>query len=483
MKKSAVILSLVLLVTVIINFAGCDSTKRSQYNIEITFDEQEKRVDGKMKVTYVNNTENMLDVVKFNVFFNAFREDAKMFPVKKSDMYKLYKNGFTYGESGIISVTNGKNALNYQLGGTDMTLLTVNLSKPLYPDEKAVICIEYSFKLCKAGLRTGYTDNVVNLGNFYPTLCVYDNGFIECPYYSFGDPFYSDTCDYIVKISLPNNYLVASSGIIKKSENKGNVTQKTYKLDNARDFAFVLSDRFKYLSAKAGDVTIDYYYINDNQPENSLKVAADAVNTFNRLFGNYAYKNYTVAETDFTQGGMEYPALSFISSDLEKQAYNEVIVHETAHQWWYGGVGNDQIAYGFLDEGLTEYTTVMFFDENKDYGLSKRYLMDNCENSYRSFCSIYNSFYKNVDTSMQKSLDKFNSEYEYVSIAYLKGCMFFNSLESAVGKESFLLALKEYYKTYCYKVATPYDLASVFTKIAGVPEKYFTSWYDGTAII
>jgi aminopeptidase N len=66
---------------------------------------------------------------------------------------------------------------------------------------------------------------------------------------------------------------------------------------------------------------------------------------------------------------MEYPALVMISDNIgEHISYEEVIVHEVAHQWWYSLVGNDQINYGFLDEGLTEYSTILFFENNPEYG-------------------------------------------------------------------------------------------------------------------
>jgi hypothetical protein len=40
---------------------------------------------------------------------------------------------------------------------------------------------------------------------------------------------------------------------------------------------------------------------------------------------------------------MEYPGLVMISDSVEKQSdFVNVIVHEIAHQWWYGVVGNNE---------------------------------------------------------------------------------------------------------------------------------------------
>ena len=48
----------------------------------------------------------------------------------------------------------------------------------------------------------------------------------------------------------------------------------------------------------------------------------------------------------------------------------KVIVHETAHQWWYGLVGNDQIDEAWLDESLATYSEVIYTSEiyGKDAG-------------------------------------------------------------------------------------------------------------------
>ena len=54
---------------------------------------------------------------------------------------------------------------------------------------------------------------------------------------------------------------------------------------------------------------------------------------------NILYEVFTIAESDFYVGGMEYPQIVQIDSTAYKE--NEVwleylIVHEIAHQWWYG---------------------------------------------------------------------------------------------------------------------------------------------------
>ena len=64
---------------------------------------------------------------------------------------------------------------------------------------------------------------------------------------------------------------------------------------------------------------------------------------------------------------MEYPTLVMIDQSLynekDKFLLEYVIAHETAHQWWYSVIGNDEISEPWLDEALTEYSTVLYFEE------------------------------------------------------------------------------------------------------------------------
>ena len=87
--------------------------------------------------------------------------------------------------------------------------------------------------------------------------------------------------------------------------------------------------------------------------------AKAALRAYNRRFGCYPYPTYSVVACDFYIGGMEYPNLVMIDQSLYHQERAEtlefVVAHETAHQWWYQMVGNDEVAEPWLDESLTNY--------------------------------------------------------------------------------------------------------------------------------
>lgn len=483
-KKSVIlILSLTFLLSSVILF-GCKNSEKeiTTYDIKCSF--EENKLTASQTVTFYNDTDKVLEQLKFNLFANAFRKDAKFSPVSAGHQSQCYPNGASYGGMEITAVTDGEQMLEYQISGEDKNILCVALKEELFPDESVVVCIDFTTTLANVVHRTGINANTVNLANFYPILCAIDEqGFYECVYYANGDPFYSEIANYNVEFSVSNEYVVAGAGeLVEEIVSKGLKTYK-YQLNNARSFTMVLSKNYKTLTHNQTGIPITYYYYDDANPEKSLEYAVKSVTLFESLFGEYPFKTYTVVQTEFVQGGMEFSAFSMISDNLEEKAYGEVIVHETAHQWWQAGVGNNEIEYGFLDEGLAEYSVVCFYENYPEYGLSRGQLIKSSETTYKTYCTVSDKLFGKVDTSMVRSLDQFKSEYEYVNLAYVKPCIMYDNLRSTAGEQKFFNSLRSYYTENLYEIATPDDLISAFIKCGVDADGYLRSFFDGKAVI
>jgi len=483
MRKFGLALAFALLITAIPLFSGCNE-KQENTTYTITCSYENGVLEGKEKVSFYNFTDNAFTELKFNLFGNAFRKNAKYQPISAQYLAKAYPNGVSYGEMTVKEVCSKGKALEFSVVGEDQNILSVKLENQLFPEERVEIEIAFTLKLANVVARTGYNDSTVNLGNFYPILCgIEDGSFYECAYYSSGDPFYSDVSDYTVSFTTPSKYVVASSGKLVKSKENGENTTYNYKISNARSFALALSENFKILSGVACGVKINYYYYDDQTPEQSLKYAMQSMDFFTETFGGYPYPTYSVVQTEFIQGGMEYPALVMISDELEPNAYGEVIVHETAHQWWQTTVGNNEIKYGFLDEGLAEYSVVLFYEKHSEYGMTRKQMITQAERTYKVFCSVSDKLFGKVDTSMLRSLGEYKSEYEYVNIAYVKPCVMYEYLRTTVGDARFFKALKRYYKTYALSNATPDDLVGAFEKTGADTNGFFQSFFNGEVVI
>lgn len=490
MKKFLVFL---LLVAVSFSFVGCKkkdnletlSKNLTEYNMELVYNDLDKSVSAKQTVNYINNTDNILKNIKFNLYPQFFEEGNTSFVVSNTKLNQAYPNGLSYANFNVDRVVVDNQEQNVCYEGEQESVLNVKLNSSLMPADRVEIKLEYNFSLGNCLHRFGYGDNTINICNFYPIVCVYeDDNFITDGYNSNGDPFYSDMANYNVSLKVDKEFVVASSGVKMDEKLISNTKTLQFEAKLVRDFALVLSKNFNIVSKSIKNTNVEYYYFDDEDKDKSLQAGVDAIQTFTKLFGEFPYKNFSIVQADFIYGGMEYPNLILISEDIDyTDDYLNVIVHETAHQWWYGMVGNDEYKYPWLDEALTEYSTILFYDNNDGYNLTHKQMVTSCKDNYTTFVTVYTDVLGSLDTSM-RAVDEYNTEPEYVYCTYVKGVLMYESLYSIIGKNDFIKALKIYFKNNKFTNATPDDLISAFTKQKGKDMKnFFDSWICGKVVI
>ncbi len=482
MKKLLSILLIICALATVTCFTACAEKDgdKSSYDIFAIYDAENGTVSGTVDFCFYNDTDNELSDLKFNLYGNAFREGAKFAPVSETYKNRAYYAGVNYGG---MQISNVENCAGWSVAGEDENLLVVNLLTPVYPEDTVTVKITYTLTLAKVNHRTGITAHTVNLGNFYPVLCKYTSeGFKECNYYYCGDPFLSDCANYNVTFDLPAEYVAASSGKLTEESTANGRKKCSYTLKNARDFALVLSTEFEVASETVDGVQINYYYVSDDNAQTNLSVAAESLKFFSSTFGQYEYPPLSVVQTGFCYGGMEYPALTMISDGLDSDNTAYTIVHENAHQWWYAMVGSDQMNDAWQDEGLAEYSTLMFFENNPTYGFTRTGIINSATSYYRAFFTVFNQLNGKTDTRMHRNLSEFSSELEYNNVTYNKGLILFDMLRSSVGDDKFISGLKTYFADNTGKIATAESLYACFTRSADV-EGLFDSFVEGKILI
>ena len=442
-------------------FSACERTPpRSRYTIDAAY--ENGTLAAEMTVSYYNGTGESLQELWFNLYGNAYREGAAYAPVSPSFAAGAYYEGESYGGMEIGSVSP---CAEWDVGGADKNVLRVRLASPVPAGGRCELSVAYTLTLAKVEHRTGIARHSVNLGNFYPVLCVREGGTPrECLYFSNGDPFYSECADYDVTLSVPASFTAAASGAVRSAVLAGGRRVYRFSLENARDFAAVLGGSFRVAQCMAGDTAVQYYYYEDAAPEKTLRLACESLLFFSKRFGAYPYQTYTVVQTGFCYGGMEYPALVYLSDALAQAEAAYTLVHETAHQWWYAVVGSDPVLHAWQDEGLAEYSALLFFEENGQYGFTRAGLLRAAREAYGTFCAVQKQ-HGEADTSMDRRLDAFG-EYEYVVLSYAKGELLFEALRQALGDRRFFAGLRRYYAENAGKLAAPEDLAASFKESA-----------------
>jgi aminopeptidase N len=292
----------------------------------------------------------------------------------------------------------------------------------------------------------------------------------------YGDATYLDISLYQVEFTVPEEMVVVASGSQLTSQSNADGT-KTVTLVSGpmREFYVVMREDYRVLSKTVDGIVVNSYYPPhlEHGAKLALKYAADSLRVFNKHFGPYPYAEFDVAATPTTAGGVEYPGIVVVSQRLYDQVggfFQHATAHEVAHQWWYGVVGNDQVDEPWLDEALTNYSVILYWEEVEGpemaAGIVESYYLGPYEQAK----------YQGRDRAVAGSVMDF-SESEYSTFVYSKGALFFDALREEVGHEVFLTILQAYFAEYKYRIAHPDDLLGVIEQISGQEvDALFETW-------
>jgi hypothetical protein len=337
--------------------------------------------------------------------------------------------------------------------------LELSLKASLSPGETLRLDLNYQLTLPAIPPPTderrpvpfGYTSRQTNLVDWYPYLAAYQpgTGWLLHDAWAFGEHEVYDAADYQVDLEFinpPADLVVAASALASQDGNSYH-----YTLESAR--AFALSASTSYLVARqvVGSTTVSAYTFpwDKTAGEAALKDTASALELYNQLFGAYPHATLSVVEADFLDG-MEYDGLYFLSRGFynlydgtPKGYLTAIAVHETAHQWWYGLVGDDQALEPWLDEAMATYAERLYYErvhpELSDWWWAFRIGFYNPQGWVNDPIYAYGSFtlYRNA--------------------VYLRGASFLEDLRIRVGDEAFFAFLKDFAFQFAHRRATAQD--------------------------
>ncbi|HSS36199.1 MAG TPA: hypothetical protein VLR93_07980 [Patescibacteria group bacterium] len=166
-----------------------------------------------------------------------------------------------------------------------------------------------------------------------------------------GDPFVTVSSPSVrVRITTDRALRLATSG--RRIATDG--LTSTWLAENVRDFNVVASPSWAVWSRKVGPVLVRVYGFRGGNGPRLLSLAVRAMRRYQALMGPYPYPTFVVAETG-GGSGMESPGLIWIPRGLGAGQLPWLVSHETAHQWFYSLVGNDQARQPFADEAMADF--------------------------------------------------------------------------------------------------------------------------------
>lgn len=428
-------------------------------SITADFDPESRLLTATQTMTLHNPAGQALDQVVLRSYSGAYlAQDTS--PAASDELFSAcYGASFSPGGLVLQSAQVNGSAVT-PVWSSDRTVLTLPAAWP--QEECITVSLAYQVIIPECGSRFGEKDGVIALGNVFPTLALWENGaFRTEAYASIGDPFLSACANWTVNLTLPREYTVASTAWAEPVL-QGDRAVYALHAQAVRDFALVISDQFTSVSAMADEVLVTACARNRAAAQRMVKYARQAIACYEQHYGPYLYPTFTLAETVFPYGGMEYPRMVMISSEAlaaQDDTLEVLVAHETAHQWWYAMVGSDSFSQAWQDESLCEYALMDYIGHV--YGASAR----------------ENAAFERIETAMRITIPRgvtpgspityFQDLTEYTQVVYRRGAALWMALENLLGKDALDAALKAYVTAYRFGFASRRDLTALLTQAAG----------------
>jgi len=302
--------------------------------------------------------------------------------------------------------------------------------------------------------RFGITRGVLIAPTFYPMLPRRTEGDWQVePAPDGGDTTSSDIAFYQVRLEVPEDLVLAASGVeaARISSEEGRVAA-WYVSGPVRDFAFALGP-FVTLERMVEGTVVRGLALPEHETDlrSMVSAAARQVELFSEMLGPYPYAELDLVDAPGAFGGLEYPGLVFLGT-LGTPNVTGPTVHEVAHQWFYGLVGNDQLREPWLDEAAATYGEILYQEHVFGSGQSTGTI-----GYYRSLVRSH----PKPGTPVGLPVAGYGSVSDYALFVYVKGALFFDELRAEMGEDRFLEFLRDYYQTYRYGFATSEQFQSL----------------------
>ncbi len=357
-----------------------------------------------------------------------------------------------------------------------------------------------------------------------------------------GDVAFSEKSDFEVEIRAPQGLTLVAPGQITQSAAQDETTFRVKAKDAREFAVLLSEDfasKSRDFAVGGKNVAVSATLLKKNAAkiDKTIDIAGHALQIYSKRFGNYPFGEFKIVEAPMKggAGGMEYSRMIGIASmlygdmgaqlgglttslqlpgadklleslgdeggalkdegganpmgdmlggilgqqkDIFDSLLEETIAHEVAHQWWAIGVGSDSQNHPFVDESLTNWSSMLYFEDR--YGAEKAEQMRDLH--LRTSFSM-GTMMGGGDKRADLPTSAYTNNLQYGAVIYGKGALFYDQLRKLMGETAFYGALREYYANWNGKIADDKTLRRIV--VAKSPAKtaainaLYARWIEG----
>lgn len=408
---------------------------------------------------YYDNETNLLSAVEAIIYSNQ-------------TMYALESIPLVIPETVNISSVNVNGKIIQSMPATVKNSIVISLDEKLLKGEIIELNITYTMRIPKTQGALGWTENQINFTDFYPVIPPFKDGegwLINMPG-NVGEHMAYELSDFnlIFSTNLTVDFELFGNAHSEKNQDKYLINASNYRNLVLSVCTACVRSEYDYGNFK---VLGSFVPEDKSKGDEAMAIIGQSILYFSDLFGvAYPHDEITIVESNFPDG-MEYDGLFFLSKDYFDQYiegfqnyFSILNIHETAHQWWYGIVGNDQANEPWLDEALSTYSELLFLEE---------FFPD-----LTTWWWDYRVFSYRPEGFVSSTIDEFDNDRSYINAIYLRGALYLNDLRSNLSNELFMSRLKDYAHKFNGKISDSNGFESVFLvdmtpEIVYIKENYF----------
>lgn len=468
------------------------------YDINVKLDVDYHKLDVKETLLYTNNSPDTLKEIYFYVYMNKFRKKSLALPQLFQDKGSITIHQVLENDSANIN------------GLVDETIFHVKLHNILFPGYSVRFKFEFTADLPQVEGRLGYFGEHYDIGNWYITPAVYDKQGWHLNQH-LDNEFYQEWGDFKVDIRVPKGFLVGATGNLMNlteayadtgyyipnyylvGEEDTTNSHWIFEAKNVHDFAWTTDPDYRLLQAQWNGITFNVlvFSYNTESWKQVLDWGLKTIQFLSENFGDYPYDQMTVADTYIKAGGIEYPQITFINDMIHPEYqladFRTTIIHEMAHNWFYGILGNNQTEKGWMDEGFTTFAEIKTVESL--FGRYTNYPVTEQDFFTQKFSLADDD--RSINARSYLKLAKFEFDNDFVNLhpdymgreAYIleydKSAMILFMLEYTLGDSVFKKAMLDYYDKWKFKHPGPEDFISSIEQTSGRElDWFFEQWIN-----
>ena len=502
-----------------------------KYTIHVKLDDKKHSLSADETILYKNNSTVALKELFFHLWPAAYQNvntvlareifksgDDRMLSAKEDDLGTIDSLDFH---------VNGERIRWSTLKDT-ADVCKLSLLEPLAPGDSITITTPFRVRIPAAFIsRLGHDKQAYYITQWYPKPAVFDkNGWNYFPYLDQGE-YYSEFGSFDVYITLPENYLLAATGIRLNAENEISMLEKNDSLtrtinvfpesdlfppsssnlktihfiqNNVHDFAWFADKRWHVLknmiTLKSGKPVTTWSFFNNIEASYWLKspeIISNALNYYSDWIGEYPYDEFSGIDVgNATGNGMEYPMLTAIGNYGDPFELEVTLVHEVGHSWFYGILGSNERYHPWMDEGINNFFETRYIYthyandstrqmEASEYaGIPGLSLVKKVNHRKIQYYKYLSGARINLDQSPDLSSEKLSIN-NYHGDAYFKSSISFDYLKYYLGDSLFDRSMHNYFTQWKFRHPQLENFRKIVEETSGKKLDWFFQGLLGSA--